>query len=361
MDVIMPKVALTMTGGTIVEWYRQAGDPVRKGDPLFAFETDKSVIDVDAPANGVLGRILTPVGQEAVAGSVVAILDVAGEEPKPEAAHFAITVAPAAAELATALGVDLAGVTGSGTGGRILEGDVIAAASSRPRRPSAEANPEESVETNVVALEFSAARTASLPTLERSMAVPVFHLSGSIDFAPRWAAMKEHGLSVVDVLSIAAAGALRKHPTCHARMRGGKPETYVRSRIGILVRRGDALMPLVFDDPAAENAVDFHARRRQAQDAAERGRVASANAGTPTFVISNLGPFGVEWFTAMLYPDTSVTLALGALGGAGRAPTEASVVLTCDHRLADGVDAAQFMQSVRAAVLDVRIAAEDTE
>jgi pyruvate dehydrogenase E2 component (dihydrolipoamide acetyltransferase) len=374
MDIILPKVALTMTGATILEWFCQPGNQVHKGDPLFSFETDKTAIDVDAPADGRLARILVAAGQEAPAGSVVAVLEVVGDQPEPAtatapAAPVAVAVAPAAAELAAALGMDLATITGSGTAGRILEGDVIAAASARAPRGTQESALARGVASassmgdvpatiEVAALDFSKARRASLPTLERSREVPVFQVGGSIDFGPRWAEMAEHSVSVIDVLSIAAARALRQHPTCHARMRDGNPETYLRPRIGILIRQGDALIPLVFDDPSADTAVAFHARRREVQDAAAGGRVDSANVETPTFVISNLGHFRVEWFTAMLYPDTAVTLALAATGSAGRARTEATVVLTCDHRLADGVDAARFMQSVREAILDIRITAE---
>jgi pyruvate dehydrogenase E2 component (dihydrolipoamide acetyltransferase) len=163
---------------------------------------------------------------------------------------------------------------------------------------------------------------------------------------------------VTDVVAIAAARALKGHPTCNARIRDGRPEGYLVPRIGILIRPGDALIPLVFDDPSGEDASTFHARRKHAQEAAAQGRIAAANAGSPTFVISNLGTHAVHWFAAMLYPDTALTLALGALGTGGRGPAELAIVLTCDHRLADGVEAAQFMESLRGAILGVPISAE---
>jgi pyruvate/2-oxoglutarate dehydrogenase complex dihydrolipoamide acyltransferase (E2) component len=363
MDVILPKVALTMTSAVILDWYHKTGEHVRAGEPLFSFETDKTAIDVDAPADGALAEIRVAAGEEALAGSVVAILDVAGEAsertvPAPKAER---QVAPAARELAASLGVDLAEVTGTGTDGRVLEGDVIAAIA-RDRPTGAPPATTAAVgDEAVVPMPFSAARAATMATVERSVSVPTFHLGATLDFSPQWAVMQSRGVSVVDVLSVAAARALKAHPTCHTRVRDGRREAYRTPRIGVLLRLADALLPLVFDDPAEGSASEFRTRRKEAQEAASRGRVAMENASTPTFVISNLGPFGVEWFTAMLYPDTAMTLAVGAVGAPSHGPTEAAVVLTCDHRLVDGVDAAQFMQTLREELLGVRVDGEATE
>ena len=367
MEIILPKIALTMTSGVIVEWYKSPGDHVRKGEPILAFETDKTAIDLEADTDGVLREVRAQVGDEVVAGSVIGILEVDGSTdmpavPPPARSQEQQEVAPAARDLAAALGVDLSGVLGSGTAGRIIEQDVIAAAA-RKSETTAASPPEDGdaveARVSVTPLDFSARRLASWATLDWAAAVPTFHLATRIDLSAHAREMKAASVSPVDVLAVAAARALRSHPTCNGRFQDGRAETYSGVRIGILYRNGDSLLPLVFDDPAEETASEFRTRRRIAQDAAAGGRIAAANSGDPTFVISNLGAFAVEWFTAMLYPGTSVTAALGTSGAGVLEESEAAVVLTCDHRVVDGVDAAQFARSLQEAVLTVSIAGEE--
>lgn len=370
MEIILPKIALTMTSGVIAEWHVSAGQAVKKGDRLFTFETDKTAIDVEAPADGVITSISAEPGDEVAAGTRVAELLVEGERRSDPArsAGAELSVAPAAAALASVLGVDVATIRGSGTGGRIVEADVIAASQAQPPRDrdgstgapaagSATGAPAVStgaVGSHVVAndgvetapLVFSDARRASWATLERSAAVPTFQLGGGLTIG-RLDRIRGAGVSLLDVVALAAARTLPDHPTCHARMRDGVPETFTATRIGVLVRQEDALYAPSFAVAPDDTAAGFGRRRRDAQQALAEGRLPAANSLAPTFVISNLGAFGVAWFTAMLYPGTAVTLAMGALGAGGRAADELSVVLTCDHRLADGVDAARFFADLR--------------
>ena len=156
MEVLMPKLGLTMTEGTVEEWMKQEGDQVKKGDVLFTVATDKLVNEVEAEADGVLLKILLPAGETAACKSVVAYLGEAGEtvsaapvpapavEPAPEPEKPApapaapavpaapvsggrIRISPYARRTALELGVDIGGLTGTGPEGRIIWRDVDAA------------------------------------------------------------------------------------------------------------------------------------------------------------------------------------------------------------------------------------------
>jgi len=160
-EVILPKLGQTMEEGTIVEWLKQEGEPVQRGEVLFMVETDKATLEVEASARGFLRKILVPVGQTVSVLTVVALItrtadeDIAAYEPqlrvpgsefqadeaaqpeafkpetlKPETRIFA---SPRARRLAREKGVDLALVTGSGPSGRIVERDVLAYLEQRPR------------------------------------------------------------------------------------------------------------------------------------------------------------------------------------------------------------------------------------
>ena len=167
--VKMPKWGLTMTSGTVTGWLRDEGDEVSEGDPLFTVETEKAVNDVEAPADGVLLKIVVPTGDEAAVSAPIAVIAAPGESlsdadlaaliaPPAKSASAGraasargeregrtatrdasgrVNASPAARKLAGELGVDLAMVEATGPGGRITSEDVERAAAELQDDPSA--------------------------------------------------------------------------------------------------------------------------------------------------------------------------------------------------------------------------------
>jgi len=154
-------LGLTMEEGTITEWLKQPGDAVAKEEPLFVVETDKSAVEVGAPASGVLSQIIVQVGQTVAVSAPIAVIAQPGEAVEsapaaapataaaapapsapspaastpapaaavvPRAAGDRLAISPRARMVARELGVDIAAVTGTGPDGRIVERDVRAAA-----------------------------------------------------------------------------------------------------------------------------------------------------------------------------------------------------------------------------------------
>jgi pimeloyl-ACP methyl ester carboxylesterase len=158
--VTMPKWGLTMTSGTITGWSREEGDPVTEGVPLLTVETEKAVDDVEAPASGVLRKIVAGVGSEVPVMGAVAVITAPGEDLSDDDvqalvatssgttataggvaprvvregrqavrdASGRVNASPAARKRAGELGVDLAIVEATGPGGRITSEDVERAA-----------------------------------------------------------------------------------------------------------------------------------------------------------------------------------------------------------------------------------------
>jgi pyruvate dehydrogenase E2 component (dihydrolipoamide acetyltransferase) len=147
IEVIMPKLGLTMEEGTIVRWLKAEGDTVEKGEVLFEVQTDKVVMEVECPASGILGKILVGEDETVPVVHVVAYIVAPGEEilefplevditeaisvkelpPKPQRIAKPIMATPAARRLARDKGLDLTTVTGSGGDGMIIKEDVLAA------------------------------------------------------------------------------------------------------------------------------------------------------------------------------------------------------------------------------------------
>ena len=152
MELVMPKLGLTMTEGTVTRWVVAAGDAVQAGDILFEFESEKSLMEYESPAAGVLVEIFVNVGETVPCGALVARLQTGQSQPvairpasqparpEPTTAPAAVEVAsgaglnatPAAKRLARQQGVDLASLGGRGPQGRIQLADVQAAAAGRP-------------------------------------------------------------------------------------------------------------------------------------------------------------------------------------------------------------------------------------
>jgi pyruvate dehydrogenase E2 component (dihydrolipoamide acetyltransferase) len=188
-DVILPKLGQTMEEGTIVEWFKKEGDTVGRGDALFAVESDKAVLEVEATGRGVLRRILVPAGEKVPVLTVVALITSSADEPlegyarpqpaehdqtataaegpvsetEPEgsgvsgAAKGRVFVSPRARKTARERGVDLTFVQGTGPAGRIVEGDVLAYLAAVPRATPTALKVAEKLGVDLTAVEGSGA------------------------------------------------------------------------------------------------------------------------------------------------------------------------------------------------------------
>lgn len=141
-DVIMPKLGFTMEEGSIVRWLKQAGDAVTQGEPIVEITTDKTNMEIEAPATGILADLRAAEGDTVLVTQVIALILGPGEKapassPAPvapaAASHAEINATPIAQAVARDLGVDLAQVEGSGPRSKITRQDVEAAAAGKPR------------------------------------------------------------------------------------------------------------------------------------------------------------------------------------------------------------------------------------
>jgi pyruvate dehydrogenase E2 component (dihydrolipoamide acetyltransferase) len=373
----MPKLSDTMEEGTIVEWKKKSGDPVKKGEVIAEVESDKATFDLESESDGVLD-IIVPQGVPAKIGAPIARIGAPGEapaakpEPKVEAAKEApkeaakaekpkaeadtappppapkpaaqpapatqdgngaaagsteVKASPLAKRLAAELGVNLAMVKGSGPEGRIVKEDVQAAAGSGTAPPPALRVPPRVAGRPGPDVEV-VEPTRMQATIARRMAeakttVPEFTVTveARVDLAVSMRQQLKDSVpgadkvTMTDFLVRACALALRKFPEVNSSWIDGKFQRKRRISIGLAVApsQGMGLLVPVVHDADLKDLIQISIESRQVIERARSGRPAEGDLSGATFSISNLGMYGVDEFVAIINPPESAILAVGAI------------------------------------------------
>jgi pyruvate dehydrogenase E2 component (dihydrolipoamide acetyltransferase) len=403
IDVPMPKLSMTMTEGELIAWRVQEGEEVRSGDVIAEVMSDKVEMEVESPADGTLVRHAASEGDMVAVGAPIATLDSeteellgdlfapapeaeaapapAAEAPEPAAARAAPSggrarAVPAARRRARELGVDLAGVAGSGPDGLVRVGDVEAAASPAPAAvpapPPAPAPAREPVPVTVSTdgheeIPLTGMRKVVARRLVESMqSAPHFYLTVKVDAEPLLALRAQLNellgpdgikLSLNDLLVKACATALQMHPGINVSWAGDRILRHERIHIGIAVAlEGGLIVPVIHDaDRKGLRQISTEAKALIAR--AREGRLSSEQISGGTFTISNLGMFGIDQFTAVINPPEAAILAVGAtarepvvVGDDVAIRSQMKLTLSIDHRPLDGATAAAFLQTLKGLV-----------
>jgi pyruvate dehydrogenase E2 component (dihydrolipoamide acetyltransferase) len=262
-------------------------------------------------------------------------------------------ISPKARRLAQEKGVDISRLTGSGPGGEILADDILAAARG--------SDPGDGGITPTIGRLMAERTTQSWTT------VPHFFVTRDIDAGALNEARerllpaieRSHGVKVThtDLLVSIAARTLGKHPRLNATWAAGGVVLQQDVNIALAIGVENAVVTAVI--PHADRAAvgDIAKRRRELAERAQAGRLLPADIAGATFTISNLGMFEVDAFTAIIVPPQAAILAVGAItervvpvNGQPAVRPMMSMTLSCDHRVVDGVRAAEFMRDLANAI-----------
>ncbi len=363
----MPRLSDSMEEGTIVRWLKRDGDQVSQGEALAEVETDKATVTFDADADGTL-RILVGEGETVPIGKLIARIGEAGapsSEPNGRA-----KASPLARRIARESGVDLSLITGSGPGGRIVKSDVTAAAKpteTAAAQPAPTAEPPSRPAGNKGAVTIQQPTRTQVQIAQRMSesraTIPAFALHADVDMEPAVtmrAQLREaaRGGDVVpsynDMVVKACGLALRDHPSANAAYRDGAFELYERVNVGIAVATDDSLIvPTVFDADR-KSLIEIARETRTIVTRVRERQITPAELSGATFTVSNLGMYGVASFEAIINPPQAAILAVGELrelpvvrDGQVVPGSRMSIVLSCDHRILYGAQAAQFLARVR--------------
>jgi pyruvate dehydrogenase E2 component (dihydrolipoyllysine-residue acetyltransferase) len=367
VSVVMPALEMAQETGKLLAWRKKEGDRVRKGEALLEIETDKAVVEVEAPGDGILAAVSAIEGAVIPVGQTIAWLVQPGETPPahttpaptgrrsdgaastagPRAdltdapASAEIRISPKARRLAKEHGVDLASLRGSGPAGEILAEDVQSALHNQ----SAIRSPQSAMPSS------SSARLMAERTTQSWTTVPHFFVTRDVDAANLNAAReKTPGVSHTDVLVSLVARALVEHPRLNASWIDNAVRTNRDVNVAIAIAVEDAVVTGVIHRADTLSLADIASRRREVADRARAGRLQPADIAGATFTISNLGMFQVDAFTAIIVPPQAAILAVGAIAdrvvavdGQPAVRPMMTLTLSCDHRVVDGARAAVFL------------------
>jgi pyruvate dehydrogenase E2 component (dihydrolipoamide acetyltransferase) len=397
-DIVMPRLSDSMEEGTILRWLKRNGDEVRRGEELVEIETDKASMTYESDQDGVL-EIIAPEGSTLPIGQVIARTGAAAELPNegdgvveatgaPDVAGPAsqtpsgslpvevdemtrVKASPLARRVAKESGVPLAGIAGSGPGGRIVKADVQAAATSGAER--ATATPIEAPDgagAQQAARAPAAATAPAVPEVMRAKGetrshelsrtqqliarrmaeskatIPHFNLQIEIDMegcVGLRAQLAEHVHSSASQAALGGPGessgatqraaaptyndmavkacalALREHPRVNGSYRDGAIQLHARVNVGIAVAvdaeeplDSALVVPTVFDADI-KSLGEIARESRTLAERVRQGTVTPPELSGGTFTVSNLGMFGVHSFEAIINPPQAAILSLGSL------------------------------------------------
>jgi pyruvate dehydrogenase E2 component (dihydrolipoamide acetyltransferase) len=392
ISVVMPALEMAQETGKLISWLKKEGESVAKGEPLLEIETDKAVMEIESPGDGVLAGVTIEAGTEVPVGQTIAWIVRPGEIPPadevavesgrkttsaapaastvasanqpstPAPSTHAVKISPKARRLATERGVNLADVRGSGAGGEILASDILGAEESKAA-PS-----PTTVDTGSPISRLMAERTTQSWTT-----VPHFFVTREVDAGALNEARQKLGpeiensrglkLTHTDLLLALVARVLAKHSFVNASWTGEGVHTNPEINIGIAMAVDDGVVAPVIHNAANSTLTEIAVQRRDLAERARGGKLRPADIAGGTFTISNLGMFGVDAFTAIIIPPQAAILAVGRIadrvvpvgvGPEARPGVRPMMTLTLssDHRVVDGARAAEFLRDLVEAILN---------
>lgn len=388
-SVVMPALEMAQETGKLIAWRKKEGERVTKGEPLLEIETDKAVMEIEAPADGILAAISAQTGSDIPVGQTIAWIVAPGEKPpstngpstappsgraKTEA-HTAPVAAiadgrppsqssrmsPKARRLAKELGVDISTLHGSGPDGEILATDIQAAAAGDSIKPPADKSRQNIEVPSTLGRLMAERTTQSWTTVPHFFVTREINASALNEYRAKKTADLErsHNIRIThtDILVALIARVLLKHPRLNASWTDDGIHLHDHVNMGIAIAVDDGVVAAVVANAHAIDLAKISAQRQEITERARSGKLRPEDIADATFTVSNLGMYGVDSFSAIIVPPQAAILAVGsiadrvgAVGGKAVVRPMITVTLSCDHRVCDGARAALFLAELAGAL-----------
>ncbi len=390
IEIKVPQLSESVSEATLLAWRKKVGEQVKRDENLIDIETDKVVLELPAPADGVLTKIVIGDGATVKAGEVIATLDTeakasaasatspAPAKAAPAAAATSAAVMPSAQKIAAEKGVDTSAIAGSGRGGRVTKGDVLAqGAGVAPVATTTLTQPPSPVKTDMILggrpeqrvpmsrlrarvaerLVQSQSTAAILTTFNEVNMAPVMELRNR--YKERFE--KEHGakLGFMSFFVKAAVHALKKYPVVNASIDGNDIVYHGYFDIGIAVGSPRGLVVPILRDADQLTLAEIEKKIADFGKRAQDGKLTIEELTGGTFSITNGGVFGSMLSTPIINPPQSAILGVHATKDRPVAENGQVVIrpmnylaLSYDHRIIDGREAVLSLVAMKDALED---------
>lgn len=417
-NVLMPKLGFDMKEGTLVRWVKLEGEKIQKGDVIAEIETDKATVEVESGFTGVLLKHLVEADSIVPIGDSIAIIGKEGEKVDVDSKSAISTpvknkkseqimdqkkdkstqvsddelstdddrlkASPLARKMAADLQLDLAQISGSGPGGRIIKRDLDKINSQdmtdvvveRARKPTDKGKEDQVVDQGIslntwnqtdVKLDDKKIPLNRLrQAISRRMSdskqqIPHFYETYVYDVESLMEIREQANLtlpddqklSINDFIIKAVATVLKNFPNLNASINEKEINQYASVNIGVAVSIEGGLLTVVVRDADLKPIRLISKEVKEMASRVREGKIKPEDVEGSTFSISNLGMYGVEQFTAIINPPEAAILAVAA---AKQVPVvkngdlaigwRMSVTISADHRITDGVEAAKFLKAL---------------
>ena len=352
-EVRLPQLGETMQDGTIVEWMVKVGDKVKKGDIIFALETDKATLEVQSPADGFVKYILADIDQTLLVGQPVMVL---GEKDEEVPQNFidslkkeipAASLQPQNNPAKTAASItkensagDLATITAAGPAGKVFDLAKVKLGQTIPLN------------------KFQ--KLTAQRMLNSKRQIPCFYLNVRADVTDLVELRKKLNrkadaeISYNDFIIRAVAIALKKFPLMTGQLETDAVRLAEHINIGLAVSAPNGLIVPVVKDADKKDLKQIAADTKALAGKAENGKLLLTDLEGACITISNLGAFGIEFFIPIVIPGQCSIIGVGQIidncvpdDGKGDVRKLMNLTISVDHRIANGTYAAQFIDLVK--------------
>ncbi len=383
----MSQISMTMVEGRIVKWLKTENEAVAEGEALVEIETDKIVVEITAPATGLMRKIMVQEGEYAAVDAPLCLIAeaaddisayLAGQDGQaestsvksaetmltPQASQPAgkVKISPLARKIARQYGLDFAALTGSGPGGLIVRVDVEKAWEEQERQrmqvllrtvPAAKPRLESPAEVEIIPLQGIRKRIAEHLTLSKQTAADVTTVM-DVDMTKVAELRKVLLISYTAFVVRAAAKALQEFPMLNASLVNDSIHIKKQINVCVAVATGTGLVTPVIPATDRKNVLTVAEEMDELARKAREGSLSPANFADGTFTVTNSGTFGSLLFTPIInYPQCAV-LGIGKVAKTPIVRDDQIVAapvmylcLTYDHRIVDGETAVKFLKTVK--------------
>ena len=377
-EVIMPALSPAQETGILIEWFKEEGDLIEKGEPLMEVETDKANVEVEATTTGILANISVNLGDEIPVGKVIALILADGESAPESNKEFSstkskvseedtaqmqttisnpldpsvnlptnkIVASPKVRQYAKKEGIDLSFIKGSGPNGVILMEDVLVNQSSTETE-------ENDIPTSKGWRLMADRLTESWSSAPHFNLVRHLDVSNLVTYKKQVQEKNSNRLTYTDLLIKLVSITLKEHPRINASWIDNKIVKNSEINVGLAVDFDGGLIVPVIHKTDELSLGEITNRRKDLITRTQAGKLRSGDLDRGTFTISNLGMFDVDSFNAIINPPQAAILAVGRIvdkvvpvDGLPAVRPILTLNLSFDHRVVDGVRGAEFLKTL---------------